>query len=181
MRINVGGHGGGVFDYVAVNELEHNESDCKVAAAAKLIQVLGERYIIRVEYRIKALTPGRRGARLDIAVLDKSTGKIALIIEVKRNAWSKAVSQGRRYADLTGAPVIYLRGMEQAERAVEHVCAALKIGIPGIEPAADVQRQRVLTPSTLEPNEILKRLERRADMLRAHRDKLSGGQGGGIS
>lgn len=66
-----------------------------------------------------------RGARLDMAILERETGRIVLVIETKRSAGSKATAQGSRYARLTGAPVVYLRGLEACEKAAETILSAL--------------------------------------------------------
>lgn len=72
----------------------------------------------RGEYLIKKdKANGIRGARFDIVIFD-AIGEMKLIIEVKRFPYGERETQGKRYTELTGVPCIYLRGMKDAENAV---------------------------------------------------------------
>lgn len=87
---------------------------------------LPAKYVIRSELKLpKGLGGSNRGARLDMAILDRATSKILLVIETKRSASSKATGQGERYSRMTGAPVVYLRGMEACKNAAAPVVQAL--------------------------------------------------------
>ena len=61
-----------------------------------------------------------------MAILDRETARILLIIETKRSPTSKATGQGERYSRMAGAPVIYLRGMDQCRAAAGPVLSALQ-------------------------------------------------------
>ena len=67
---------------------------------------------------------GNRGrrvhARFDIVIFD-SKEEMKLIIEVKKSAESNSFKQADRYMELTGVPCIYIRGMKEAEDAINIV------------------------------------------------------------
>ncbi len=73
---------------------------------------------VRGEYHFKL--DGKRAARFDIAILSDS-GELLLVIEVKGRGTEKALAQGFRYGDLTGKPVMYLRGAAECANAVNLV------------------------------------------------------------
>ncbi len=75
--------------------------------------------IVRGEYKIKP-DPKARGARFDIVIFDRKEN-MKLIIEVKKTKYSHSITQSTRYTALTGVPCIYLRGMKDAENAVQIV------------------------------------------------------------
>lgn len=105
---------------------DFNEAACKAYAFVKLHQALEPRYLVRTELRIgRAPSVKGRGGRLDIAILEPTTGTILLVIEVKRLTESRAKAQGKRYAELVKAPVIYLRGMSECLDPAPAVRAAL--------------------------------------------------------
>lgn len=77
--------------------------------------------IVRGEYKVaKDKGSGQRGARLDIAIFN-SNEEMKLIIEVKRANKGTTTRQSLRYAELTGVPCIYIRGLQDAENAVDIV------------------------------------------------------------
>ena len=104
-----------------------SEGDCKIAVGLALAGKLPARYILKCEVKI-----GRgqtlRGARLDMAIFDRETRRIVLIIETKRSPGSTATAQGERYRALTGARVLYLRGFKACEECAEGVLSALPPG-----------------------------------------------------
>ena len=79
----------------------------------------------RGEYMFDKPLVGRRGARFDIAIFNVFE-EMKLIIEVKKTSYSGSTTQGERYAEITGVPCIYIRGMKQAKNAVEIVDKYLK-------------------------------------------------------
>ena len=102
----------------------YSEGDCKLAAGIALHDRLPERYVLKLEVKIgKGAT--LRGARLDMAIFDRETRRIVLIIETKRSPGSTATSQGERYRQLTGARVLYLRGYQACRDCLPAVLAAL--------------------------------------------------------
>lgn len=104
-----------------VNPEHYTEGDCKLAAGIALHGQLPERFELRLEVRLQA-GPGslRRGARLDMAIVERESGRIVLVVEVKRSPGSSASAQGERYGRLAGAPVLYLRGLKACR-----ACAAV--------------------------------------------------------
>ena len=117
---------------VAVNPERISEADCRIAAAIALHGRLPEQYVLRAEVKLRAGYGGSsRGARLDLAVIDKLSGRIALVLETKRSPDSRATAQGERYGRMVGARVIYLRGMKDCEACAERVLDALQSVAPG--------------------------------------------------
>ncbi|MDZ4342147.1 MAG: hypothetical protein U1E51_06870 [Candidatus Binatia bacterium] len=106
-----------------------SECDCKVAAAIALNGRLPERYILKTELKLhRGFGGSTRGARLDMAVIDRETDRIVLVIETKRSPASKASAQGERYGKMCAARVIYLRGMKACSECAERVLSALPPG-----------------------------------------------------
>jgi hypothetical protein len=75
---------------------------------------------IRDAYQYKS-----RGVRADIALFD-SNSVLKMIVEVKRKEDSTAQEQGVRYKIACGVPVLYIRGMKQAEDALVLVQQCMK-------------------------------------------------------
>ena len=106
-----------------------SEGDCKLAAGIALAGRLPARYILKSELKvIRGFNGSNRGARLDLAVLERATGRIVLVIETKRSPGSSATAQGERYSKLVGARTIYLRGMKACEGCAELVLSSLPPG-----------------------------------------------------
>ena len=65
------------------------------------------------------------GCKIDIAIflpgIDKTPPKPVLLIEVKKGEKSISSTQGDRYAALLGVPCVYIRGKDDAYRALEIV------------------------------------------------------------
>ncbi len=70
---------------------------------------------VRGEYHLKK--NGKRAARFDIVILDDAKN-ILLVIEVKAKKSKHEQAQYQRYGDLTGKPVLYLRGPNQCREAI---------------------------------------------------------------
>ena len=103
------------------------ENECRTEAVFALRAVLESRYVLRTELKLpRGMGGSKRGARLDMAILDRETSRILLIIETKRSSRSKATGQGERYSRMAGAPVVYLRGIEACRQAAGPVLAALE-------------------------------------------------------
>ena len=102
------------------------EGDCKVAVGVALHGRLPEQYALRFEAKLRP-GPGsyKRGARLDLAVIEASSGRIVLVIEIKRSATSSASAQGERYGRLAQCPVLYLRGIRACRECADVVLGAL--------------------------------------------------------
>lgn len=106
-----------------------SEADCRMAAAVALAGQLPEGYILKGEVKLPRGWGGStRGARLDMAILERVSGRIVLVIETKRSPSSSASTQGERYAKMTGARVLYLRGLNACETCAEQVLSALPPG-----------------------------------------------------
>ena len=106
---------------MAVNPQHYSESDCRLAAAIALHGRLPERYILKTEVKLpRGYGGSTRGARLDMAIIERESGRIVLVIETKRSPRSTASAQGERYGAMTKAPVLYLRGFEACQ-----ACAAV--------------------------------------------------------
>jgi len=86
---------------------------------------------VRGEYKVKRREEGKFGARLDIVIFDNQ-GKMALVIEVKKSDKGYKETQGIRYAELTGCPYMYIRGIEQADNAVELVTKKLEYNVESL-------------------------------------------------
>lgn len=157
---------------------EPTESECRHMALRRLQDGFGDQFIFRTEFKIKRPAPNIRGARLDLVVIDPATKRLVLILEVKRRAYSKSWKQGARYSSLTGVPVIYLKGMIEAECAVERVCKALSIELPaGQAQPAGAGKVKVFRPASLEHEKVALQAHERADRIQARRDSLLGGLG----
>ena len=103
---------------MVVNPNHYSESDCRLAAAIALHGRLPERYVLRTELKLpRGFGGSTRGARLDMAILERESGRIVLVIETKRSPRSTASAQGERYGAMTRAPVLYLRGFEACQQA----------------------------------------------------------------
>ena len=164
--------------YVDLSEQdEPTESECRHAALRALQDAFGDRYIFRTEFKVPRPARNIRGARLDLVVIEPATRRLILILEVKRRAYSKSWKQGARYASLTGVPVIYIKGMIEAQCADERVCAALKIEHPNPAQRAAGAAVKVFKPFKLEPERIHLQAQERAVNMQASRDKLVGGLG----
>ena len=106
-----------------------SEGDCKLAAGIALHGRLPEAYVLKVEVKLlRGFNGSNRGARLDMAILERATGRIVLVIETKRSPGSTATAQGERYARMAGTRVIYLRGMKACEGCLSAVLSALPPG-----------------------------------------------------
>ena len=109
-----------------INWEKVSEGDCRAAAFVALAKALPRNYLVRTELKLpRGLGGSKRGARLDMAILERATGRIVLVLETKRSAQSKAEAQGRRYSEMTKAPVMYLRGMEECQACAPRVVNAL--------------------------------------------------------
>lgn len=69
---------------------------------------------VRGEFHFKK--DGKRAGRFDIALLNDSN-EVEMVIEVKRNKNSRSIHQLYKYGELTGKPVVYIRGLAQAREA----------------------------------------------------------------
>ena len=113
--------------------LEHleriSEGDCALAVGIALHDRLPEHYQLKAQVKLlRGFNGSSRGARLDMAILDKRDGRIVLILETKRSPGSTATAQGERYSRMAGARVVYLRGMKACEGCLEAVLSALPPG-----------------------------------------------------
>ena len=106
-----------------------SEGDCKLAAGIDIARVLPAQYVLKVEVKLpRGYGGSSRGARLDMAILDRDSRRILLILEVKRSPASTATAQGSRYGRMAGARVVYLRGMRACQQAGERVMSELGAG-----------------------------------------------------
>ena len=94
---------------------KHSEFEVQALAYTNLKKFFP---IVRGEYKIK-------GARLDIAIFD-SEKKLRCVVEVKKSTKGTSTSQGERYTALTGVPVLYIRGMDDAYHIMDKIYPFLK-------------------------------------------------------
>ena len=73
---------------------------------------------VRGEYHFKK--DGKQAARFDIVILNDNK-EIEVVIEVKAKHTNKSDYQQYKYGRLTGKPVLYIRGLKQAEDSVSMV------------------------------------------------------------
>jgi len=86
-------------------------------------------YSVRGEYRLWFDQPDnepnlRDSVRLDIAILDKATDEIKLILQVKRNKTGRTRGKIHRIkasSDLSQIPLVVVEGMHQAIHVVDEV------------------------------------------------------------
>lgn len=74
-------------------------------------------FLVRGEYNFP-------GCRVDIAIFRAHKDKdpeLLLVIEVKKSAKSTTISQGARYSTFLNVPCIYVRGVDDAYKIMEHV------------------------------------------------------------
>lgn len=95
--------------------MKHSEFEVQALAYTNLKKFFPT---VRGEYKIK-------GARLDIAIFD-SNGDLRCIVEIKKSAYGKSTTQGERYKALTGVPVLYIRGMDEAYHVMDKIYPFLK-------------------------------------------------------
>ena len=115
--------------------LEHleriSEGDCAGAVFIALHDRLPEHYQLKAQVKLmRGFNGSTRGARLDMAILDKRDGRIILVIETKRSPGSTATAQGERYGRMTGARVLYLRGIKACQGCLPAVLSALPSALP---------------------------------------------------
>ena len=113
--------------------LEHleriSEGDCALAVGIALHDRLPDQYVLKAQVKLmRGFNGSKRGARLDMAVLDKRDGRIVLVIETKRSPGSTATAQGERYSRMAGARVLYLRGLGACAGCLSAVLSALPPG-----------------------------------------------------
>jgi len=100
-----------------------NDTPSEFEVQAEAFQKLKARFHhVRGEYHFRK--NGIRAARFDIAILSPE-GDLRLIIECKKKNRARSWAQAQRYGELTGLPVIYIRGMAQAQEAVSIVLGYL--------------------------------------------------------
>lgn len=110
-----------------------NQDPSEFEIQAEAYLRLKERWNVRGEYHYRV--NGKRAARFDIAILSPS-GTLRLIVEVKRRNRQRSWAQAERYGAMTGLPVLYIRGMDQAREAVSVVCdylASSHLGLAYLE------------------------------------------------
>ena len=106
-----------------------SEGDCALQVGIALHDRLPDQYVLKAQVKLmRGFKGSTRGARLDMAVLDRRDGRIVLVIETKRSPASTATAQGERYARMTGARVLYLRGIKACAGCLPAVLSALPPG-----------------------------------------------------
>ena len=100
-----------------------NDTPSEFEVQAEAFFNLKARFNVRGEYHFR--NNGLRVARFDLAILS-SDGVLRLIVEVKKKNRARSWAQAQKYGQLTGLPVIYIRGMDQAKEAVSIVLNHLK-------------------------------------------------------
>ena len=110
----------------SVDPTHYSEGDCLAAVSAAMKDRMPAGFELRFQVKLRP-GPGsyKRGARLDLAVIESTTGRIILVVEVKRSPQSSASAQGERYGRLAQCPVLYLRGIKACRECPDVVLEAL--------------------------------------------------------
>ena len=103
----------------------YNEAELRSIAYNRLCQHFGNAHV-KCELRVKSIDGRKRGARLDLAILDSSDrNRIRLAIELKKSPLSVARAQAQRYREELGIPTLTVRGFDEARNVIELVEAEL--------------------------------------------------------
>lgn len=104
------------------------EFEVQSLAYSILRKSLYPKYLVRGEYLFKE--QDKKSSRVDIAIfkahLDREP-ELVLVIEIKKGIHGVSTRQGERYSSHLGVPCIYIRGQDDAYKALKLVSEYLEV------------------------------------------------------